>query len=105
MPSTRKHKPTEVGSDMTNSPFNSPVEVALRALTVLVESHPASMSLYRLTILDYLVVHSDDVPGGPPALHPRTPHRAGELFVRRGLLQGGLHLLQGRGLATRSFES
>lgn len=87
----------------TVSPFNSSVEVGLRALTVLTAAHPAAYGLQRLTILDYLVVHSDDVPGGPPGLHPKTPYRAGELLLRRGVLEEGLLLFQSRGLAEQRF--
>ena len=86
------------------SPFNSPLEVGLRALIVLTESHPVAHSLQRLTVLDYLVVHSDDAPDGPPGLHPQTPYRAGELLLRRGVLEQGLLLYQSRGLVERRFK-
>lgn len=85
-------------------PFNSAVEVGLRALALLTASHPLAHGLQRLTVLDYLVVHSDDVPDGPPGLHPRTPYRAGELLLRRGVLEEGLLLYQSRGLVERRFE-
>jgi hypothetical protein len=62
------------------------------------------MGLRRLTILDYLVVHSDDAPDGPDGLHPRGPYRGGELLVRRGLLEPALMLYQSRGLVQRLFE-
>lgn len=86
------------------SPFNSPVEVGLRALVVLTASHPAAHSLQRLTVLDYLLVHSDDVPDGPQGLHPQTPYRAGELLLRRGVLEQGLLLYASRALVDRRFE-
>jgi len=50
-----------------------------------------------------LMVHSDDLPGGPPGLHPKTPHRSGELLVRRQVLQDGLTLFQSRGLVDRHY--
>lgn len=87
-----------------SGPFNSPVEVGLRALVVLTASHPRGHGLHRLTVLDYLVVHSDDAPDGPPGLHPQTPYRAGELLLRRGVLEQGLLLYQSRGLVERRFE-
>jgi hypothetical protein len=80
------------------SPFNSPIETGLRSLFVLTAAFPIPCSLQRLVILDYLLVHSDDIPGGPSGLHPQTPHRSGEILVRRGLLQAGLLLYQSRGL-------
>lgn len=60
-------------------------------------------SLQRLVVFDYLLVHSDDLPGGPPGLHPKTPHRGGELLVRRAVLEQGLMLYQSRGLLERHF--
>jgi hypothetical protein len=84
-------------------PFNGPVDVGLRSLAILTAAYPASYSVQRLVALDYLVVHSDDVPDGPTGLHPRTPHRGGELLVRRGVIQEGLLLYQSRGLVSRRF--
>ncbi|MGC2423329.1 MAG: ABC-three component system middle component 2 [Nitrospirota bacterium] len=82
----------------TSTPFNSPVEIGLRALALLNDAFPIAYSLQRLVVLDYLIVHSDDIPGGPVGLHPQTPHRGGELLVRRSVLEEGLLLYQSRGL-------
>lgn len=83
--------------------FNGSVEVGLRALCVLAAAFPEAYSVERLTVLDYLVVHSDDVPDGPRGLHPRTPYRSGEILARRGVIQEGLLLYQSRGLVERQF--
>jgi hypothetical protein len=93
------------GAGALDGPFNSPVEVGLRALVTLTATHPAAHSLQRLTVLDYLVVHSDDVPDGPPGLHPQTPYRAGELLMRRAVLEDGLLLYESRGMVERRFET
>lgn len=85
------------------APFNGPVEIGLRALALLAEGFPAASSLQRLVVYDYLVVHSDDVPGGPSGLHPKTPHRGAELLVRRAVLEQGLLLYQSRGLVERQY--
>lgn len=85
------------------SPFNSPHEIGLRALTLLGEVFPVSYSLERLVVTDYLLIHSDDLPGGPPGLHPKTPHRGGELLVRRSVVEAGLLLYQSRGLLERHY--
>lgn len=69
------------------APFNSPTEIGLRATVTLLEMYPASASLQRLVVYDYLLVHSDDIPDGPKGLHPKTPYRSGELLVRRDSLQ------------------
>jgi hypothetical protein len=86
------------------APFNGPVEIGLRALAILTDAFPAAFSLQRLVVFDYLVVHSDDVPGGPVGLHPKTPHRGGELLVRRRVLQHGLLLYQSRGLIEQRYD-
>lgn len=81
--------------------FNSPLETGVRALAILSAVHPASFDLERLVEMDYLVVHSGDV-GGPESLHAPLPLRAGELLVRRNLIERGLMLMVGRGLVARS---
>lgn len=85
------------------APFNGPVEIGLRALALLTAGFPAASSLQRLIVYDYLAVHSDDVPGGPFGLHPKTPHRGAELLVRRAVLEQGLLLYQSRGLIERQY--
>jgi hypothetical protein len=97
---------TDTSSILPPSPtFNSAVEVGLRALCVLTAGHPERHSLQRLTIYDYLLVHSDDIDGGPAGLHPRTPHRSGELLARRGILQDALLLYASRGLIDRRYDA
>ncbi|AVQ00328.1 threonine transporter (plasmid) [Ahniella affigens] len=89
-------------SPQVKNPFNSPLETGVRALTILVEAHPAEYDLQRLVELDYLVVHSGDA-GGPASLHAPLPLRAGELLVRRGLIEKGLALMMSRGLIRRNL--
>jgi len=84
-------------------PFNGPIEIGLRALTLLSEAYPNAFSLQWLVVSDYLLIHSDDLPNGPPGLHPKTPHRGGELLVRRTALEQGLMLYQSRGLLDRHY--
>ena len=86
------------------SPFNGPVEIGLRALCVLTTAFPAAYALQRLVVFDYFLVHSDDIEGGPEGLHPRTPHRGGEILVRRGAIQDGLTLYGSRGLIERVYK-
>jgi hypothetical protein len=90
-------------SPATEHLFNTPIESGLRALFVLEAVSPQECDLQRLVIYDYLLVHSDDVTGGPPALHPATPLRSGELLVRRTLVEHGLLLLIRKGLVTRNY--
>ncbi len=86
------------------SPFNGPVETGLRALCVLTTAFPDPYPLQRLVVFDYFLVHSDDIEGGPVGLHPRTPHRGGEILVRRGVIQDGLTLYESRGLIERRYK-
>lgn len=86
------------------SPFNSSVELGFRALVLLNETYPQEFSLRHLVIFDYLMVHSDDIDGGPDGLHPRTPYRSGELLVRREPLQDGLLLFHSRGLIEKRYR-
>jgi hypothetical protein len=86
------------------TPFNSSVEAGLRALCMLAAAHPEAYDLQRLSIFDYLVVHSADLPGGPTSLHPPTPQRSGELLVRRRLVEDGLLLYVSRGLLDRRLD-
>lgn len=76
--------------------FSTPFEVGLRAMFLLRALAPARCDLRRLTIYDYLLVHSADVEGGPASLHPATPHRSGELLVKRDLMRDGLTLFVSR---------
>lgn len=61
---------------------------------------PDAFDLQRLVEMDYLVVHSRDA-DGPESLHAPLPLRAGELLVRRGLIENGLTLMMSRGLVQR----
>lgn len=80
--------------------FNSPLETGIRSLAVLVAAFPMAFDLQRLVEMDYLVVHSADV-DGPESLHAPLPLRAGELLVRRNLIEKGLLLMMSRGLVEK----
>lgn len=82
------------------SPFNSALETGLRSVAILAEASPEGFDLQRLLYFDYLVVHSSDA-DGPASLHPNTPLRNGELLVRRGMIERGLHLYISRNLVER----
>ncbi|MDE1155339.1 MAG: hypothetical protein PW735_06355 [Acidobacteriaceae bacterium] len=88
---------------MPDSPFNSPLETGLRALTVLNAIYPQASDIQRLMTYDYLLVHSADA-DGPESLHPGIPQRNGELLVRHALVQNGLYLLLSRNLIERIPE-
>lgn len=82
--------------------LNSPVEVGLRALVLLVEASPNALDLQQLVTLVYFLVHSGDVDGGPDSLHAPSPLRSGEVTVRRELLTKGLNLYELLGLVAQT---
>lgn len=84
--------------------FNTPLECGLRSAAVLLAAYPQSCDLQRLVQYDYLLVHSGDVTGGPPSIHPSTPHRSGELLVRRELVQQGLDFMLTKLVVERTFS-
>jgi hypothetical protein len=77
-------------------PFNSKLETGLRALIVLEAFYPRRCDLTEMTWLDHLVVHTGDLDGQnvPESLHPDLPNRAGELLVRRHLVEQSLRIMQ-----------
>lgn len=83
---------------MSTGPFNSPMETGIRLLILLGAAYPQSMSLDRLVMLDHVLVHTGDF-GGPPSVHPASPYRVAEPYVRRELVQRSLVLFRSRGLA------
>lgn len=84
-------------------PFNTPLESGLRCLFLLEAMAPATCDVQRLVYLDYLLVHSADVPDGPASLHARMPHRGGQWLVRRQLVSEGLALMSSRELLDQRF--
>ena len=77
--------------------FSTPLESGLRALFLLTALR-RPVDLQQLVVLDYLLVHSGDA-NGPESLHPATPHRAGEILVKRDVIHAGLRLMISRDLA------
>lgn len=91
-------------SDAWQHVFNTPLECGLRSTALLLAAYPARCDLQRLVEYEYLLVHSGDVDSGPPSLHPAAPHRAGELFVRRELVERGLLFMMSRNIVCRELS-
>lgn len=77
--------------------FNTPLECGFRLLFVL-DAGKGESDLQRLISYDYLLVHSGDVDGGPPSLHPAVPFRGTEFLVKRDLVRAGLDFMFSREL-------
>jgi hypothetical protein len=72
--------------------FNSLLETGLRLVIVLDALYPRACNLNELVWFDYLVVHTGDF-NGPVSLHPELPSQAGELLVRRRLIEKSARLM------------
>ena len=75
-----------------SNPLNSPLEVGVRVLMILVEAFPAHLDINRLVLLDYGLLHSADLKG-PDSLHPPIPIRVSELGVKRQHIEAGLQVM------------
>lgn len=85
--------------------FNGAFETGLRALCALSAGHPHEYDIQQILAFDHIIVHSGDIPGGPPSIHPQVQQRNGELLIRRPLIQTGLALMETKGLVvTRAFK-
>ncbi|MFF9607431.1 ABC-three component system middle component 2 [Streptomyces sp. NPDC014684] len=80
------------------NPLNSPLEIGVRALVLLAETHPQPLDLAQLAVLDHAILHSGDL-DGPPSLHPALPGHSGELGMKRNVLEQALLVLIRAGLA------
>jgi hypothetical protein len=79
------------------SPFNTPLETGARIVILLVQAYPNLLSLDRLVMLDHILVHTSDF-GGPASVHPPSPYRVAEPYVRRELVHRSLILFKNRGI-------
>lgn len=80
-----------------NNLFNSPLEVGVRVLTLLVRAFPSRLDINHLVFLDHALLHSADL-NGPESLHPPIPIRVGEFGVKRQHVRDGLSLMVRAGL-------
>ncbi|MBS1596058.1 MAG: threonine transporter [Bacteroidetes bacterium] len=85
-------------------PFNGPIECGLRSLVILEHVYPGELDLQRLVFYDYLLIHSGDA-NGPESIHPATPHRSGEVLVKRHILEQGALLMISRNLIKRNYST
>lgn len=82
--------------------FNSPIETGIRCICILNAGFSLRFDLNQMLAFDHIVVHSGDIDGGPPSLHPNVQQRNGELLVRRPIVQRGLDLMECKGLLDKS---
>ncbi|MGI2161912.1 ABC-three component system middle component 2 [Shewanella oncorhynchi] len=77
--------------------FNTPFELGVRMVHLLMALYPRKVDLQRLVYLDYAAIYSADL-NGPESLHTPVPLRGGEYASRREVIEEGLYLM-----AQRSF--
>lgn len=84
--------------------FNSPLEVGLRSLILLEAGYPNYYDIERIVIYDYLLIHSGDIDNGPQSIHPATPHRSGEILIKRPIIENGLESMIAKGLIESKYS-
>ena len=77
--------------------FNTPFELGVRMVYLLMALYPRKVDLQRLVYFDYAAIYSADL-DGPESLHTPVPLRGGEYTSRREVIEEGLYLM-----AQRSF--
>lgn len=90
-----------ISSEKSDYVFNSALETGIRSVCILVANRSMQYDLQQLLAFDHLVVHSGDVSGAPPSLHPNVLQRNGELLIRRPLVERGLLLMESKQLVEK----
>lgn len=85
------------------NPFNSPVEIGLQTLVLLVKQFPKGLDMSRLVLYNHALLHSADLEG-PESLSPPAPIRIGELGLKRQRIEASLRLLVRVGLVEMVTE-
>lgn len=80
-------------------PFNSPFELGIRMLYILMSAYPTTFDLQQLVFLDYATIYSGDL-DGPESLHTPVPLRGSEYTTRREIIEQGLYLMSTRGFVS-----
>ena len=80
-----------------NEVFNTPFELGVRMVYLLMALYPRKVDLQRLIYFDYAAIYSSDL-GGPDSLHTPVPLRGGEYASRRAVIEEGLYLMASRSL-------
>jgi len=85
--------------------FNSSLETGIRSVCILTAGFSLRFDIQQMLAFDHIVVHTGDVPNGPPSLHPSVQQRNGELLVRRPIVQRGLELMEIKGLVQKEVST
>jgi len=80
---------------MMSKVFNTPFELGVRMVYLLMALYPRKLDLQRLVYFDYAAIYSADL-DGPESLHTPVPLRGGEYTTRRDVIEEGLYLMTQR---------
>jgi hypothetical protein len=83
------------GLMMMSDVFNTPFELGVRMVYLLMALYPRKVDLQRLVYFDYAAIYSADL-DGPESLHTPVPLRGGEYTSRREVIEEGLYLMAQR---------
>lgn len=73
-----------------NDVFNTPMEIGMRMVYLLLELYPNSLDVFYLTYLDYAVSYSEDL-NGPVSLHTPVIKRGGAFLNNSDVVREALH--------------
>jgi hypothetical protein len=83
--------------------FNSPFELGIRMVYLLLSLYPRKADLQKLVYLDYAAIYSEDL-GGPTSLHTPVPMRGGEYICKRGIIEEGLYIMSMSSLVEVNYD-
>lgn len=73
--------------------YSSDLEISLRLMAILQFYVESPISIERLVVYDYLILHGNDIFPELQSLHPKSPNSSNEFLIKRELFKRGLHLL------------
>lgn len=87
-----------------NKIYNTPVEIGVRLLMILVKSE-VEVDFDKLLVLDYLSLHSNVINDEFKSLHPDNPCHGLEIYSKIDVSKNAINLLISKGLIDIRFTS
>lgn len=86
-----------------NKVYNTPVEIGVRLLMIIVKSN-SEVDLERLLILDYFALHLNVINNNMKSLHPENPYHGLEIYSKMNVSKDAINLLISKGLIEVKFS-
>lgn len=83
---------------MSNSIYNTPIEIGTRMLCILCATTHKSINLFRLELYDHMALHAESTGFELHDLHPANPSFSAELFGKQSIIEEGLQFMALRGM-------